>query len=133
VGKRHFAGTARQLGRVIAEMRLAMAVLLVVVVSALVARVAAPVSVRTAGIDELRKTGDGLRDFAGGVFRSLAPITVRTVPWILLGISVSMIIANLIPWLWPRGVLLTLPSFFEIPTAPSLLAAGALAGTASLC
>lgn len=71
-----------------------MAVLLVVVVSVLVARVAAAVSVRTAGIDEFGETGDGL---GRGYFRSPTRITMRTVPWILLGIWVSMIIANRIP------------------------------------
>lgn len=129
----------------IAGTRLAMAIVLVVVVSALVARVAGRVPVRTAGIDEFAETGEGLRDFAGAYFRSLAHITVRTVPLILLGIWVSMIIANRIPIqaLASSGpkvmillvvatgtLLLTLPTFFEIPIALSLLAAGASAGTA---
>jgi len=70
---------------------------------------------------------------------------MRTVPWILLGVWVSMIVANRIPiqvltssgpkvmilLLAAMGaLLLTLPSFFEIPIALSLLAAGASAGTA---
>jgi hypothetical protein len=53
--------------------------------------------VRTAGIDEFAETGDGLRDFAGAYVGSLAHITVQTIPWILLGIWVSMIIVNRIP------------------------------------
>lgn len=129
----------------IAGTRLAMAVVLVVVVSAQVARVAGPVPVRTAAIDEFAETGDELGDFARAYFRSVAHITLRTVPWILLGICVSMIIANRIPiqTLASSGpkviillvvatgaLMLTLPSFFEIPLALSLLAAGASAGTA---
>jgi uncharacterized membrane protein YraQ (UPF0718 family) len=84
-------------------------------------------------------------DFARGYFRSLVHITFRTVPWILLGIWVSMIIANRIPiqMLAPSGpkviillvvaagaLLLTLPSFFEVPLALWPLAAGASTGTA---
>ena len=129
----------------IAGMRLVMAIVLVVLVSALVARVAGPVQVRTAGIDEFAETGDGVGDFMRAYFRSLAYITVRTVPWILFGIWVSMVIANRIPiqTLTSAGpkvlilmvaatgaLLLTMPSFFEIPLALSLLAAGASAGTA---
>lgn len=129
----------------IAGMRLATALVLVVVISALVARIAGPVPVRPAAMDEIAETGDGLGDFVRGYFRSLAYITVRTVPWILLGIWVSMIIANRVPLQalsssGPRviillvvatgALLLTLPSFFEIPLALSLLAAGASAGTA---
>jgi uncharacterized protein len=129
----------------IAGTRLVMAIVLVVLVSALVARVAGPVQVRTAGIDEFAEAGDGAGDFIRGYFRSLAHITVRTVPWILLGIWVSMVIANRIPiqTLASAGpkvlilvvvatgaLLLTMPSFFEIPLALSLLAAGASAGTA---
>lgn len=125
--------------------RLVLAVLLVVMVSALVARVAGPVRVGTAGIDEFAETGDGVGDFIQAYFRSLAYITVRTVPWLLLGIWVSMVIANRIPiqTLASAGpkvlilivvatgaLLLTMPSFFEIPLALSLLAAGASAGTA---
>jgi len=131
----------------IAGTRLAMAVVLVVVVSALVAQVAGPVPVRTAAIDEFAETGDGVGDFARGYFRSLVHITFRTVPWILLGILVSMIIANRIPiqTLASSGpkviillvvaagaLLLTLHSFFEVPLALWPLAAGASTGTASL-
>jgi uncharacterized protein len=130
---------------VIAGTRLVMAIVLVVMVSALVARVAGPVQVRAAGIDEFAETGDGLGDLIRAYFRSLAYITVRTVPWILLGIWVSMVIANRIPIqslasggpkllillvVATGALLLTMPSFFEIPLALSLLAAGASAGTA---
>jgi uncharacterized membrane protein YraQ (UPF0718 family) len=129
----------------IAGTRLVMAIVMVVIVSALVARVAGPVQVRAAGIDEFAETGDGVSDLIRAYFRSLAHITVRTVPWILLGIWVSMVIANRIPiqTLASAGpkvlilivvatgaLLLTMPSFFEIPLALSLLAAGASAGTA---
>jgi len=129
----------------IAGTRLAMAVVLVVLAAALVARIAGPVQVRTAAVEEFAETGDGLGDLIRAYFRSLAYITVRTVPWILLGIWVSMIIANRIPIQTlasggPKVVillvvatvalLLTMPTFFEIPLALSLLAAGAPAGIA---
>jgi uncharacterized membrane protein YraQ (UPF0718 family) len=129
----------------IAGTRLAMALVLVVLASALVARIAGPVQVRTAAVEDFAETGDGLGDFIQAYFRSLWYITVRTVPWILLGIWVSMIIANRIPIqalasgrpkvlillvVATGAVLLTLPTFFEIPLALSLLAAGAPAGIA---
>jgi uncharacterized membrane protein YraQ (UPF0718 family) len=129
----------------IAGTRLAMAVVLVVLASALVARIAGPVQVRTAAMEDFAETGDGVGDFFQAYFRSLWYITVRTVPWILLGIWVSMIIANRIPIqtlasggpkvlvlliVATGALLLTLPTFFEIPIALSLLAAGAPAGIA---
>jgi len=129
----------------IAGMRLAMAVVLVVLASALVARIAGPVQVRSAAAEDFVETGDGVGDFLKVYFRSLWYITVRTVPWILLGIWVSMIIANRIPIqtlasggpkvlillvVATGALLLTLPTFFEIPLALSLLAAGAPAGIA---
>jgi uncharacterized membrane protein YraQ (UPF0718 family) len=129
----------------IAGTRLVMAIVLVVMVSALVARIVGPVQVRTGSVDDFEETGDGAGDLIRAYFRSLWYITVRTVPWILLGIWVSMIIANRIPiqTLASAGpkvlillvvatgaLLLTMPSFFEIPLALSLLAAGASAGTA---
>jgi len=129
----------------LAGTRLIMALLLVVIVSALVARVAGPVPVRAAAVDEFTEGGDGARDFVRAYLRSLAYITVRTVPWILLGIWVSMVIANNIPTetlasggskvlilllLATGALLLTLPSFFEIPLALSLLAGGVSAGAA---
>jgi uncharacterized protein len=125
--------------------RLVMALILVVLASALVARIAGPVQVRTGEVDDLPETGDGVRDFFQAYFRSLWYITVRTVPWILLGIWVSMVIANRIPIqtlasggpkvlvlliVATGALLLTLPTFFEIPIALSLLAAGAPAGIA---
>ena len=70
---------------------------------------------------------------------------MRTVPWILLGIWVSMVIANYIPTetlasggskvlilllVATGALLLTLPSFFEIPLALSLLAGGVSASAA---
>ena len=129
----------------VAGTRLIMALVLVVMVSALVARVAGPVPVRSADVEEFAETEDSVGDIFRRYFRSLAYITVRTVPWIMLGIWVSMVIANRIPieTLASRGsqtlillvaatgaLLLTMPSFFEIPLALSLLAAGAPAGAA---
>jgi uncharacterized protein len=129
----------------IAGTRLFMAVVLVVLASALVARIAGPVKVRTAAVEDFAETGDGVGDFIQAYFRSLWYITVRTVPWILLGIWVSMMIANRIPIqtlasggpkvlillvVATGALLLTMPTFFEIPLALSLLAAGAPAGIA---
>jgi len=129
----------------LAGTRLIMALLLVVIVSALVARVAGPVPVRAAAVDEFAERGDGARDFVRAYLRSLAYITVRTVPWILLGIWVSMVIANYIPTetlasggskvlilllVATGALLLTMPSFFEIPLALSLLAGGVSASAA---
>jgi len=129
----------------VAGTRLIMALVLVLIVSALVARVAGPVPVRTAAADEFVETGDSVRDIIRGYFRSLTHITLRTVPWILLGIWVSMVIANHIPIetftsggpkvlmvtvVATVALLLTMPSFFEIPLALSLLAAGASTGAA---
>src|SRR6266852_4337618 len=129
----------------IAGTRLFMAVVLVVLASALVARIVGPVQVRTPAVEDFAETGDGVGDFIQAYFRSLWYITVRTVPWILLGIWVSMIIANRLPiqtlaFGGPKvlvllvvatgALLLTMPSFFEIPLALSLLAVGASAGTA---
>ena len=129
----------------VAGTRLLMALFLVIVLSQLVAHIAGPVPVRVAAVEEFTETGDGVPGIVRGYFRSLAHITVRTVPWILLGIWVSMVIANRIPieTLASRGsqtlivlvaatgaLLLTMPSFFEIPLALSLLAAGVSPGAA---
>ena len=129
----------------IAGTRLFMAVVLVVLASALVARIVGPVQVRTPAVEGFAETGDGVGDFIQAYFRSLWYITVGTVPWILLGIWVSMIIANRLPiqtlaFGGPKvlvllvvatgALLLTMPSFFEIPLALSLLAVGAPAGAA---
>jgi uncharacterized membrane protein YraQ (UPF0718 family) len=61
----------------VAGTRLIMALFLVVVLSALVARVAGPVPVRTAAVDEFAETEDSMRDIIRRYFRSLAHITVR--------------------------------------------------------
>jgi len=129
----------------VAGTRLVLALLLVVVLSELVARVAGPVPVRAAAVEEFAETEDSVPGILSRYFRSLAHITLRTVPWILLGIWVSMVIANRIPieTLASRGsqtlivlvaatgaLLLTMPSFFEIPLALSLLAGGVSAGAA---
>lgn len=129
----------------VAGTRLVMAILLVVVLSALVARVAGRVPAGTAAVDEFPETGESVSDLIRAYFRSLAHIIVRTVPWLLVGIWVSMIIANWIPiqtlasggpkvfivaLVATGALLLTLPTLFEIPLALSLLAAGASAGAA---
>src|SRR5262249_6204380 len=62
-----------------------------------VARVAGPVPARTAALDEFPETGDTVGDIMRASIRSFAHIIVRTIPWILLGIWFSMMIANRIP------------------------------------
>lgn len=129
----------------VAGARLILAIVLVVMVSALVARIAGAVPVRALGADEAAQSEGSVGDILRAYFRWLGRITMRTVPWILLGIWVSMIVANRIPLetftsggpkammvtlVAAGALLLTLPTFFEIPLALSLLAAGAPAGAA---
>jgi uncharacterized membrane protein YraQ (UPF0718 family) len=129
----------------IAGARLVMAMVLVVMVSAVVARVSGPVPVRAAAVGEYVEVGNTVSDIVRAYLRSFVYITVRTVPWILLGIWVSMMVANRIPFgtlaSWgpnlltvtlvaAGALLLALPTFFEIPLALSLLAAGASPGAA---
>ncbi|MGH9859642.1 MAG: permease [Candidatus Acidiferrales bacterium] len=129
----------------IAGARLIMAIVLVVIVSALVAKVAGPVPVRAPMGGESPQSGDRFRDVLRAYVRSFGHITVRTVPWIIMGIWVSMLVANRIPldtfasggpkvlivMLVAAGaLLLTLPTLFEIPLALSLLAVGAPPGAA---
>ncbi len=129
----------------VAGARLVLAIVLVVIVSALVAKVAGPVPVRAPAAGESPQPGDRVADILRAYLRSFGHITVRTVPWIILGIWVSMLVANRIPLEafasgGPRvlivtlvaagALLLTLPTLFEIPLALSLLAVGAPAGAA---
>src|SRR5437660_2867534 len=55
--------------------RLAMALVLVVLASALVARIAGPVQVRTPAVEDFAETGGGVSDFIQAYFRSLWYIT----------------------------------------------------------
>jgi len=130
----------------IAGARLIIVVVLVLMLSALVERAAGPIPVPAAAVDDFAaETEDGVGAAMWAYLRSLAQITVRTVPWILLGIGASMMIANRVPIetfafggskvlivtvVATVGLLLTMPTFFEIPLALSLLAAGASAGAA---
>lgn len=129
----------------IAGARLILAIVLVVMVSALVARIAGAVPVHTVAADEQAQSEGSVGDILRAYLRSFGRITVRTVPWILLGIWVSMIVANRVPveafasggpkvmvvtLVAAGALLLTLPTFFEIPLALSLLAAGAPPGAA---
>lgn len=123
----------------LAGTRLIMALFLVIVLSEVVARLAGPVTVSTAVVEQFPETEDSVPGIFRRYFRSLAYIAVRTVPWILLGIWVSMVIANRVPLetlasggskmlilliVATGALLLTLPTFFEIPLALSLLAGG---------
>jgi uncharacterized protein len=126
----------------IAGARLAMALVLVFFGALLVARVARPPGITAAkSSDAEGSTWFGLLLNYGA---SLTWVTIRTVPLIALGIWVSMWIMQrlplhaaatnhllAIPLMSAFAVLLTLPTFFEIPLALSLLAAGAPAGVAA--
>jgi uncharacterized membrane protein YraQ (UPF0718 family) len=125
----------------IAGARLAMALVLVFFGAVLVARVARPPVITTA------KSSDGEGSTWFGLLRSygasLSWVVLRTVPLIGVGIWVSMWIMQrlplhaatnhllAIPLISAFAVLLALPTFFEIPLALSLLAAGAPAGVAA--
>ena len=79
------------------------------------------------------------------LFSSCVHVTVRTVPLIIVGVAIGMLLSNYFPAaaLTPSAaavavavtaafaVLIALPTFFEIPLALTLLAAGAPAGTAA--
>lgn len=76
---------------------------------------------------------------------SCAHVTVRTIPLTIVGVAIGLAVANHLPVvaLTPSAtaaaiavtaglaVLIALPTFFEIPLALTLLAAGAPAGTAA--
>ena len=77
--------------------------------------------------------------------QSLAHVTIRTVPLIVVGVILAMVVSDYVPmWIQsPSGstwtiavaaslaVPLALPTFFEIPLAVAILAAGAPAGAAA--
>jgi uncharacterized protein len=126
----------------ISAARLAMALILVLVASVLVARIIRPsilAAPLTAELGEITWVGL-LTSYA----KSLAYVSLRTVPLILVGIWASMWIMSRLPLSAVAGapvvsiviialfaVLLTLPSLFEIPLALSVLAAGGPAGAAA--
>ncbi len=127
----------------ISALRLAMALLLVLVGSVLVARIAqAPILIRPSTSEENQITWLGL---LASYAKSVAYISLRVVPLILLGIWASMwIMSHLsltgalsgarvlsILMIALFAVLLTLPSLFEIPLALSVLAAGGPPGAAA--
>jgi len=85
------------------------------------------------------------RNFFAAYGRSLLYITVRTVPLIVIGVWISMLVMRHFPiagggtstshivgvlTVALGAVLITMPSLFEIPLALSLLAAGAPSGAA---
>jgi uncharacterized protein len=123
--------------------RLLMALLLVLIGSALVARIARPRFLPTAPITEPEEsTWVGLMmSYA----RSVVYISLRILPLILVGIWASMWIMIRLPLVGAMtgarlvaivvialfAVLLTLPSLFEIPLALSVLAAGGPPGAAA--
>lgn len=128
----------------IAWTRLAMSLVAVFVGTAVVARIAgsgrgAPLPL-DAAVDARPALGPIRR-----YLESLLHISIRTVPLIIIGVVVSMWIADYLPmWIQsPSGsawmvaivasiaVPLALPTFFEIPLAVALLAAGAPAGAAA--
>ena len=127
----------------ISAVRLAMALMLVLMGSVLVARIAQPrVSATPPAAESGESTWVGL---LAGYAKSLAYVSLRTVPLILVGIWASMWIMSRLPLtsavaggrvvsiviIALFAVLLTLPSLFEIPLALSVLAAGGPAGAAA--
>jgi uncharacterized protein len=87
----------------------------------------------------------GVASLAATFVRSCLKVALQTVPLIVLGVFVSMMLARWLPVSWSGssaaqvlavlvvatvGVLLALPTFFEIPLALLLLAAGMPAGAA---
>lgn len=125
--------------------RLWMSVVAVFLGTALVARLApgARIGLRVVPLDadEVPRQ-DAMRRFVDSCLR----VTARTVPAILLGIAAAMLLADRVPTdgglsaatrLWAIAataavaVPIALPTFFEIPLALALLAAGAPAGAAA--
>jgi uncharacterized protein len=132
----------------IASMRLVMALLLVLVGCVLVGRIARPPIAATASATATTATDSGDSSWVGLLIayaESLAYISLRTVPLILAGIWASMWIMSRVPLtgaadgarvlaiviITSFALLLTLPSFFEIPLALSVLALGGPAGAAA--
>ena len=129
----------------VAGARLVLALVLVLLVSALAAGAAGAVPAAIIGAGDAGEPADDARQFLASFVRSLKHITLRTVPWILLGIWLSMLIANRMPVeafasaghkvviiavVALGALLLTLPTLFEIPLAFSLISVGAPAGAA---
>jgi uncharacterized protein len=132
----------------IASMRLVMALLLVLVGCVLVARIARPPIAATPSATATSATDSGDNSWVGLLIayaESLAYISLRTIPLILAGIWASMWIVSRVPLadavdsarvlviviIASVALLLTLPSFFEIPLALSVLAVGGPAGAAA--
>ena len=126
----------------IATARLAMALLLVLVGCVLVARITRPQILAPTSVTESEDSTWTRLLAAYG--ESVAYISLRTVPLILVGIWLSMWIMGQVSLTGAASgariiaiviiaffaVLLTLPSLFEIPLALSVLAAGGPAGAA---
>jgi uncharacterized membrane protein YraQ (UPF0718 family) len=128
----------------ISGMRLAMALVLVLVGSLLVSQITSAKDITAlAPVKTLESTW---AELWLSYCKSLAQISLKTVPVILVGIWLSMWITSrlpmgaatdsvhrtfVIPIVSVVAVLLTLPTLFEIPLALSLLAVGAPAGAAA--
>lgn len=128
----------------IAWMRLAMSIVAVFAGTAVVARLAGDVGVAPPPSASILD-----RPLEGGLVvryvDSLAHVAMRTVPLIVVGVILAMIVSNYVPtWIQsPSGsawaivvaasvaVPLALPTFFEIPLAVAILAAGGPAGAAA--
>ena len=131
----------------IAAMRLMMAAVAVLFGGFLIERVLANAAPLPIHREQERRIGfAGPNDTVQAFFRSLWYMVVRTIPALVAGVMVSMLFAQYIPkeLLASNGfrhlavlataliaVPLALPTFFEIPLALGLLAAGAPAGAAA--
>ena len=128
----------------IAWSRFVMSIVAVFIGTAVVARLAgsprAEAAVAASAFDAPPESGLMMR-----YVQSLAHVTIRTVPLIVIGVVLAMLVSEYIP-AWVRSpvgsgpaiaiaaslaVPLALPTFFEIPIAVTLLAAGAPAGAAA--
>jgi uncharacterized membrane protein YraQ (UPF0718 family) len=129
----------------IASARLAMALILVLAGSTLASWVV-PAGVSHLVKEDCVAESGGWLDLLVDYCRSLLYVSVRVLPLLLLGIFASMWLMRCLPGNFGAasgahaamivviaffGVLLTLPSFFEIPLALSFLAAGGPAGAAA--
>jgi uncharacterized membrane protein YraQ (UPF0718 family) len=131
----------------IAAMRLAMAAMAVLLSGVVTEQLAGGLA---PGVVRSKQTGYrtpvGLREAPAALLRSLAEILVRTIPALVLGVICSMVLIQYVPkellasnvfrslavvTTASIAVPLALPTFFEIPLALGLLAAGAPIGAAA--
>ncbi len=128
----------------IAGARLVMALILVLIGSAVAAKITGRPKLKSTSMVE--QPGTTWLSLLSSYGKSLAYVSLRTVPWVLVGIWASMWVMRRLPLnlgsiatgthvaaiaiIALIALLLTLPSLFEIPLALSILAAGGPVGGA---